>query len=741
MPIEERTRFIFASSALAEDTFTLVEFKGFEALSHLYEFEIILDAEDPEIDLKEVLKNTVTLTIELNGEPQRTIHGILSHFEQLHEYSGHIYYRAILVPRLWLADQHHENQLFLDQNVPEIIEEILKQTGLTSQDYELRLTGNYRPWEYICQYNETDFNFISRWMEREGIYYYFDQTDDGEKIIITDSSTAHEDISGDTNIRYSPPDSLIPNTRNQIREFTCRQQMLPKKIILKDYNYRKPSLDLKGEADVDSEGRGNVYIYGEHFKTPEEGNDLATIRAEELLCRETIFHGEGTASAFLSGYIFELYDHYRDSYNQRYLITELHHQGVQANYLTSGSAVAPENVTPSYFNRFVTIPAEVQFRPERLSHKPKFFGTMNAKVDAGGDGQYAEIDNEGRYKISLPFDQNGKKDGKASRWVRMSQPYAGADYGMHFPLHKGTEVLLTFIDGDPDRPVIAGSVPNPETMSPVTGGNQTRSIIRTGGKNEIALEDTAGGQLIKISTPTDGTFFRMGAPNPNGPSGIARGTSGTETINIGGEQYKVIRGRQESEYHADCVKTVRGNTTETFIGNKTSNVQGNTIENHVGNKTSTVNANTTESYVGTKTSTNYAVTDETYVGLKNSLNAALTNEAFVGVKVSNNLAATFENFYGFQMSICAAHRVEKTGSLKLQESTITKIDGKAAVEITCGGSKISMKPGSITIESSLIDIKGGLVRLKGNIQNKDGLKSNKDSFFDKAIHAKNFKSL
>lgn len=515
MAIKENIRFTFTSTSQPDDTFTVAEFSGTEAISKLYEFDISLYADDPDIDLKEVLKNPVQLTVQKEGEVLRVFHGILSRFEQLHEYSGHIYFRAILVPRLWISDQYLENQLFLDKSIPEIIEEVLKQTGLTSNDYEIKLTGNYAPWEYICQYNETDFNFISRWMEREGIYYYFEQGDDTEKLVIADAATAHEDIPSGESIRYSPPDSLAPSTMEQVREFTCHQHLLPQKIILKDYNYRKPSLDLKGESAVDPDGRGHVYIYGDHFKTPEEGNALAKIRAEELLCREALFFGEGTVPPFLTGYIFEMHDHYRDSYNQRYLIIELSHQGVQSTYLTgAGDPNAPtEKQGPSYFNNFSCIPAETQFRPKRISERPKLKGTLNGRVDAGGDGEYAEIDDEGRYKVKLPFDQSDAADGKASRWVRMAQPYSGADYGMHFPLHKGTEVLLTFVDGDPDRPIISGTVPNPETGSPVTGGNQTQSVIRTAGGNQIRIEDSAGGQQIHMSSPTKNSIISLGEVN------------------------------------------------------------------------------------------------------------------------------------------------------------------------------------------------------------------------------------
>jgi len=248
MAIDETKRFTFVSKGLPEDTFAVVEFKGTEGISRLYEFDITLASDDPEIDLKGALQNPATLTIK-SEDQDFPIQGILGQFEQLHEVKGHYFYRALLVPRLWQADLYRENQLFLDKTVPDIIEEILKQAGLTTQDYELKLTKNYPKWEYICQYRETDFDFISRWMEREGIYFYFEQEENNEKLIITDSSTAHEDIRGDATIPFTPPSGIVPE-KEAIMAFLCRQKRLPNKVILKDYNYRKPSLDLKAEAEA-----------------------------------------------------------------------------------------------------------------------------------------------------------------------------------------------------------------------------------------------------------------------------------------------------------------------------------------------------------------------------------------------------------------------------------------------------------------------------------------------------------
>ncbi len=498
---QAQKEYTFVSRAYPADTFTVARFTGIEGLSRLYEFDITLISEDPEIDSRRLLQNPAAFTIS-EADAEMPFYGMLSRFEQLQEVDETVFYRAVLVPRLWQASLYHENQLFLDKRVPDIIEEILHQAGLTGNDYDLRLTGSYEPWEYICQFRETDLHFISRWMEREGIYYYFEQTDDGDKVIITDSSTSHQDVSGRTAVPYLPPSGQAPVEEDCVHAFTCRHHVLPMRVLLKDYNYRRPTLDLRGEADVDAQGgRGTVYIYGEHFKTPEQGNALARIRAEAFLCRERLFYGESTAANLSPGFIFELTDHYRDSCNQRYLVTEVKHEGRSARFLTGEEGGSGEGRgRMGYTNQFVLIPADVQFRPECNTAMPRFYGSINATVDATGDGQYAEVDEEGRYKVILPFDQSGNSGGKASRWVRMAQPHTGPGYGMHLPLHKGAEVLLTFIDGNPDRPIISSAVPNPDTASPVTSQNQTQHIISTRYGHVFTLDDDSSQTSIRINT-------------------------------------------------------------------------------------------------------------------------------------------------------------------------------------------------------------------------------------------------
>ena len=577
-----KKNFDFVSHALPANTFGVVRFRGSEGFSMCYEFEIDLVSKDAEVDLTTVLKNPVTFTI-LREDGDIPFNGILAQFEQLHEVDEHIFYRAVLVPKLWWLSLTHHNQVLLNKTVPEIIEEVLKDGGLTSLDFEFKLQKDYPQWEYICQYRESHLSFVSRWMEREGMYYYFKQTPQGEKVIITDTKIAHTDMSEGRTMYYSPTSGLDePHREEVMKTFICRQKMLPRTLNLKDYNYMKPSMEISGKADVSPDGRGNVYMYGNHFRTAKEGDALAKIRAEELLCQERRFHGDSTIPYLRPGYLFDLEDHYRNDFNQKYLTVDLEHEGSQTAFLLSGiqKGLSEVEEQPYYRNSFMTIPAGVQYRQERKTEKPRFYGTLNAKIDAAGSGKYAELDDQGRYKVILPFDKSGRKDGKASAYFRMAQPYAGTDHGMHFPLHKGTEVLLTFVDGDPDRPIINAAVPNPEHPSQVTSGDQTMSKITTSGGNKIHMEDEEGKQRILMHTPSKGTFIRLGAPNDPAPAG---GDDRHEPADYGISLYSAGGFNLLSHEHK---VTALGNTTEIYIGLKEEAVLAATFELFAGAKVS-----------------------------------------------------------------------------------------------------------------------------------------------------------
>ncbi|MFH1863003.1 MAG: type VI secretion system tip protein TssI/VgrG [bacterium] len=508
-------KFSFLSSALAPDTFAVVSFEGFEALSKPYEFEVMLVSEEGNLDLNSILQQPGKFIFHREEGGDVEWNGIVAQFEQLQNYNIYYFYRARLVPKLWWLQLTYHNQIFLDKSVKDIIEEVLKDGSLSSSDFGFKLQGSYPKIDYVCQYEESHYDFFSRWLEREGLYYYFEQTNSGEKVIITDTKISHVGMAMGDTLYYSPPSGLDFLQRNEIiQSLVCRQTLIPNQVFMKDYNYETPSLTISGSATVDPSGRGNVYYYGEGFKTSAEGNRLAKIRAEEIFCRKEQYFGESTVPFVVPGYCFKLQGHYRNDYNQEYLTTSVNFRGHQTGYLISGiqAALTPQEEQVYYHNSFVAIPSSVQFRTERRTKKAKIYGTLPAKIDAAGSGQYAEIDTQGRYKVILPLDQSGRSGGKASIWLRMMQPHAGPDFGMHFPLHKDTEVMIAFYDGDPDRPFIAGSIPNPETSSPITEETHTKNRMKTKALNEMMMEDKQGEEMIHMTTPHTTSNIYMGAP-------------------------------------------------------------------------------------------------------------------------------------------------------------------------------------------------------------------------------------
>jgi type VI secretion system secreted protein VgrG len=340
-------------------------------------------------------------------------------------------------------------------------------------------------------------------------------------------------------VAYRPDDSLDTGlAADSVRDFVCRQKPLPHEVVLQDYNYRKATVQLKARATVSDAGIGEVMLYGENFRDQQEGDRYAKLRAQELVCGGKVYSGEGTALGLRSGFFFTLGFHYRDDFNGRYLVTEVHHQGSQAgallNGVTSPYSEGARGGEIVYRNSFRAIPAATQFRPERVTAKPRVAGTMNATIDSEGSGEYAELDEYGQYKVQLPFDKTDKNANKSSARLRMASPYAGTDHGMHFPLHKDAEVLLSFIDGDPDQPVIVGSLANSENSNVVTQQNAQANRIATAGGNQLHMTDSKGKEAVWLHSPFHNSTIGIGSTDVNGGGSLWTSTAGSsESVTVG----------------------------------------------------------------------------------------------------------------------------------------------------------------------------------------------------------------
>ncbi|MEM8985882.1 MAG: type VI secretion system tip protein TssI/VgrG, partial [Pseudomonadota bacterium] len=494
--------FSFESSVFDADAFSVIGFEGEEAISKPFWFDIELLSADPDIDPEDIIGKPAHLVLASDKlDDPRKIHGVVAEFERGRSaYGEQYFYRALLVPRMWFLSLTRQNQIYQNISVPDIVKEELygskeKQSsayGLSSDDVmgldALRPkypSKDYPKREYVVQYSQTDLEFVSWWLEYEGIFYYFDHADQRDVAIFGDDNIHFPAQLDENKVSYN--EGGIDTFEEAVSSFTHRRAMTPKSVLLREYNYRFPNTRLQAEAEIDEKGEGFLSDYGDHYKLPEEGSALAKVRAEEYAAGRSVYHGASDCMTFAAAAMLELADHPAEGLNGSYYIKSVRH------FASQGGGLVDEETGSggTYSNEFEAIPAATPFRPAREAKRPKIYGIMNAKIDAAGEGTRAEIDSHGRYKVALPWDISGPEPGKATRWVRMAQPYGGGQQGMHFPLHKGTEVLISFVNGDPDRPVITGVAPNPVTQSVVNAKNHTKNVIQTASGIKIEMEDGA----------------------------------------------------------------------------------------------------------------------------------------------------------------------------------------------------------------------------------------------------------
>ncbi|MBF0220056.1 MAG: type VI secretion system tip protein VgrG [Gammaproteobacteria bacterium] len=526
--------YLFTAEGQQPDCFDVVSFRGQDLLCRPFSYTLKLKSTNHDIDIEQLTSCHFSYQI---GESQQQVYGLIAEFEQLQHSGDYALYQVKLVPRLWRLGLYRTNEVYLQQNVEDTLTQVLEETGLLQgSDFELSFSSSYRTWEFRIQYRETFLDFIHRICEREGIYYYFDHSNGCDKVIFTDTLSNHLPMT-DATIEFRQAGGLnVMHFGNTVSHFVSRQQPVPAKVVIKDYNDESPLVDISAEAEVDANGYGELFFYGDNIESPDEAKQIANVRAEEQRSRKRRFYGEGLVNRLQPGYLFTLKNHFRTTYNCDYLVIDIEHEGFSPRFLTHLSA-AEQGDQPVYRNSFTAIKSDLQFRPERLVEKQRVFGTLNANIDAEGDGHYAELDEVGRYRVVIPFDRQTRGEGKASYWVRMSQPYAGEGHGMHFPLHKGAEVLLTFIEGDPDRPVISGAVPNHLQTSVVDRESQTNSRIKTASGNMIELEDKDDCRRIKLQSPQSGTYLHLGAANADG-EGVTEISDGLRHTKIfGGVRY------------------------------------------------------------------------------------------------------------------------------------------------------------------------------------------------------------
>jgi type VI secretion system secreted protein VgrG len=496
------SQFHLMVGSLGAETFYVKRFFCTDEISTLYTVTLEVESSDASIKPDQVLNKPSTLFMYREGGQYFPYSGIITEFYYTGQKFDQTQYRAVLQPKLSQLDYIHQTRIFQKKNLPDIIKDVLDKAGLSNY-YKLQLQQSYPVQEYVLQYQESDFNFISRLMEAAGIWYFFKEPDvassqvkpggSTESLIITDKAASFLPIAGDPKVLFRDPSGLVDRDSTGVRESVhsigYQHSVVPQEVMVRNYNYRTPETQITGKNKVKNGVVGSVYEYGGNFKNVSEAQRAAEVAGNRIASRQMQVVGESNCRALRAGFRFTLVEHDRQELNADYVLARLSHAG------------GHEGDDFTYVNTFQAFPADrsSSFAPQLRAIVPKVNGVLTARVEANSS-QYASIDDSGRYKVRMPFDNSGTNNSEGSKYLRVAQPYAGAKYGMHFPVHEGAEIVWACIDGDPNKPIGLGSVPNAATTSPVVGANKVQNVIRTAGNNEIVLDDTDKKQKVKITS-------------------------------------------------------------------------------------------------------------------------------------------------------------------------------------------------------------------------------------------------
>jgi type VI secretion system VgrG family protein len=491
----------FESAAVDPAKIDVRSVEGREHISQLFEFTVHLVCDDPAgVSEEGLLKNPCALVFELvDGTTRRElrrIHGMVrSARDRLQSESRQTEYAIEIVPRAWQSSLTRKNDIYQETSVPDIITQKLEEgAALGDTDVELRLSSSYPARDFVVQYEESDLAFMQRWAEHLGIFYFFDHRGGHDKIIWADDN-AHF-------LAHDPVHYVGRGETEGVYDLESRREMVTVAFKSRDYNYRNPLMDVLGEAAIGAIGAGTLDEYGSHIRTPDEATQIARVRAEEATARHHVFAGKSHLPTFTAGAKVKV-DGHPTAGDLELVLVSVEHRYVQATHGSTGEV-------QEYLNEFTAIRASVPYRPPLLTPKPRVPGVVSGVVQSSSATDFGAIDDQGQYRVAFMYDSVARDEGKASRAIRMAQPSAGADRGFHIPLKAGTEVVVYCINGDPDRPIIAGAVPNPQTGSPVTSANAEKTILNTN-RSSLAIDDAQ--PRAKLSVAGSDHIFQVGQPN------------------------------------------------------------------------------------------------------------------------------------------------------------------------------------------------------------------------------------
>ncbi|MFA7060614.1 MAG: type VI secretion system tip protein TssI/VgrG [Pedobacter sp.] len=680
MPYTQDEKLISIKTPLGKDVLLLTGIKGTEEISRLFGFELAMISEKHDISFDAIVGKNVTVSVVLADGSSRYFNGIVSSFSQGRgggEKGGapqFSFYRATLVPWFWLLTQTSDMRIFQNKSAPDIIDKVFKDQGF--KDYRLKLQGSYAKRDYCVQYRETDFNFVSRLMEEEGIHYFFEHEDGKHIMVIGDAPSGHKPCLGQKSASYHlSGEGLLEE--DIITSLEMSKQIRVGKYSLSDYNFEIPNTDLTTVVPSNTKlgpGEREIYDYPGLYGKKSDGDRLAKIRMEEEEAQITKILGGSSCRAFTSGYKFTLTDHFRrDLNNKDYLLVSVTHEAVDGY---------SADVEPTYRNSFECIPHDVPFRPLRITPKPFVKGAQTAIV-VGPSGEEIYPDKHGRVKVQFHWDREGKNDDKSSCWIRVSQAWAGGGWGaMSIPRIK-QEVIVDFLEGDPDRPIITGRVYHGANPPPYAlPGDKTKSTIKSdssmggGGFNEIRFEDKKGSEEIFLHGQKDWTIAILNDKNQTVGHDETLAVTNNRTKDVGVDQSETIGSNKKIKVGANHTESIGANKDLKVGANHTEAIGANMSITVGSNKTETVTINTAET-IGVAKELTIGGLYQVSVGaaMNETIGAAKAEE--IGAAKSVNVGASSSENIGVNKSVNAGSNISASAGSNVSTSAGSNISEKA----------------------------------------------------------------
>jgi type VI secretion system secreted protein VgrG len=716
MAAVQQHRKIQVFTSLDENALLFYQMEAAESISDLFEFKLNLLSENSTIEPEKLLGENLTVRVQTADQDWRYFNGYVTRFGRYQHIDQYTVYRAEVRPWFWFLTRTANCRIFQDKNVPDIISDVFGDHGFG--DFVSKLNSSYAAREYCVQYRETDFNFLSRLMEEEGISYYFIHEDGKHTLVLIDANTSHGKMGGYEKIPYHAENSGTDRSRtDHIYEWGYSRHLQTGTYEIDDYDFKHPKVDLKVKSTVSkshSKADYEFFDYPGLYKQVGVGDHLVRQRIEEFHSRYELSEGKANARGLAVGYLFDLAEHPFSDANKEYLVVSAQYHLLQDEYFSGTSGASGDK----FFDcSFVAQDSKQPFRPARKTAKPLIHGAQTAVV-VGPSGDEIYTDKYGRVKVQFHWDRFGKNDQESSCWIRVAHPWAGKNWGMVAIPRIGHEVVVDFLEGDPDQPLIVASVYNGDNMPPYAlPANMTQTGILTrsskGGSaataNELRFEDKMGSEQVYLHAEKNQDIE----------------VENDETHWVGHDRSKTIDHDETTHVKHDRTETVDNNETITIGVNRTESVGNNETITIGANRTETVGANETITIALTRTravGVNEAIAigaaQEIAVGAARMLTVGANQATAIGnshsVEVGNNQSTSVGKNQSSSIGENRSASVGKDDSLTVGKNLV--IDAGDSVTIKTGKASITMKKdGTITISGKDITIKGsGAINAKAD---------------------------